>query len=69
MAPTRDIVGQNGFIVGQTGDIVGQNGSVVGLSGVIVGQNGFIVYLSGLYGTFMGPKEIYKALKFYATFL
>ena len=37
MAPTRDIVGQNGFIVGQTG--------------VIVGQNGFIVYLSGLYGT------------------
>ena len=55
MAPIRDIVGQNGFIVGQTG--------------YIVGQNRFIVYLSGLYGTFMGPKELYKALKFYATFL
>ena len=69
MAPIRDTVGQNGFIVGQTGYIVDQNGSIVGLSGVIVGQNRFIVYLSGLYGTFMGPKELYKALKFYATFL
>ena len=51
-------MGQNGFIVGQTGYIVDQNGSIVGLSGVIVGQNRFIVYLSGLYGTFMGPKEL-----------
>ena len=49
--------------------MVGHTRVIVGLSGVIVGQNGFIVYLSGLYGTFMGPKELYKALKFYATFL
>ena len=69
MAPIRDIVGQNGFIVSQTGYIVDQNGSIVGLSGVMVGQNRFIVYLSWLYETFMGPKELYKALKFYATFL